>query len=52
MRANYDLALIANDSAAFSYQLSDLNTGCRLTILRLMVFVFLDRELGDLRSQT
>jgi hypothetical protein len=44
------LAPIAIDSAALSYQLSDLNTGCRLTVLRLAALVFLDRELGDLRS--
>jgi hypothetical protein len=44
------LALIAIDSAAFSYQLSDLKAVCRLKILRLAVLVFLDRVLCDLRS--
>jgi hypothetical protein len=47
---NYDLALIAIDSTAFSYQLSDLKTVCRLTFLRLAVLIFLDRVLCDLRS--
>src|ERR1017187_2248368 len=50
MRASYDLAPIAIDRAACSYQPSDLKIICRLTVLRSMPFVFLDRELGDLRS--
>jgi hypothetical protein len=46
----YDLALIANDSTAFSYQSSDLKAVCRLTVLRLAVFVLSIGELGFLRS--
>src|SRR5450830_679978 len=49
-KASYDLALIVIDSAAFSYQQSDLKIFCRLTVLGSTPFVFLDRELGDLRS--
>jgi hypothetical protein len=48
--AGYDLAPIVIDNAAFSYQSSDLKTVCRLAVLRATPFVFLDRELGDLRS--
>jgi hypothetical protein len=48
--ASYSLALIAIDSAAFSYQLSDLKAVCRLKFLRLAALVFLDRVLCDLRS--
>jgi hypothetical protein len=43
------LALIAIDSAAFSYQSSNLEIFNRLPVLRSTPFVFLDRELGDLR---
>jgi hypothetical protein len=48
--AGYSFALIVIDRAAFSYQSSDLKTFGRLTGLRSTPFVFLDRELGDLRS--
>ena len=46
----YSFALIVIDRAAFSYQSSDFKTFGRLTDLRSSPFVFLDRELGDLRS--
>jgi hypothetical protein len=42
--------LIVTDSTAFSYQTSDLKLiGC-LIFLRSTPFVFLDSELGNLRS--
>jgi hypothetical protein len=42
--------LIAIESAALSYQSFDFKIFGRLTVLRSTPFVFLDRELGDLRS--
>jgi hypothetical protein len=40
--AGYDFAPIAIDSAALSYQLSDLKIFSRLTVLRLATLFFLD----------
>jgi hypothetical protein len=44
------LDLIAIDDAAFWYQPSDLKIFGRLTILRPTLFVFLDLDVSDLRS--
>ena len=49
LASGYGFALIAIDDAAFLYQSSNLEILDRLAALRSMPFVFLDRELGDLR---